>query len=235
MSIVRCPSCSRALNLPDASDVASAKCPLCGHVFDVGSRAPSAPLASPTSQPSHFQIGSPVPQPLHEDDDPAVPILPAEDHRAVASAVGWMRAAGLLGATHLFFCSCCSIVFIRNVSREETFLCLYACGYLIQGAVSLIVYNAGRSLERRGSRGWVWTGGVLSLVMSALATLMATPAFLSLPAAFEADFRRHAAEDSIVLLVTLLFDVTLAVSFLVGGVKALLVMSRPAIWAGFDR
>src|SRR4051794_538474 len=114
MPTVRCPGCSRALNLPDFSDAERAVCPLCRREFDLPSRAPPAAAAS-----------SSVPPPIipslrvHEVDAASAPAaspsesrglasLSGDDRQAVESAATWLNRAAALGTLHLFCCSCIS-------------------------------------------------------------------------------------------------------------------------------
>jgi len=240
MSTVHCPACDRALNLPEASGVTTVQCPLCRHVFAVPPRAPPAP----PKRPSLLQVdpsSAPAPPTYDLHAATAEPLLPAADRRAVASAAGWLRAAGILGATHLFCCSCVSFAFLPPADRQPTerdFLLTvaYVVGYLFQGVASLIVYQAARALEWRGSRWLVRTGGVLGVVMGLLALLMAVPVFLEAAGHLDPQRPRAPSEvDLVVMLLGLLLDVALVVCFLVGGVKALTVLTRPAVLRGVQR
>ena len=113
---------------------------------------------------------------------------------------------------------------------------VYVGGYLFQCVTSLTVYSAARALERRGSRWLVQTGGALALVMGVLAVLMATPVFFALPGALESVRGQRDHADVLVVTAAVLADVAaLPVSFLVAGIKALLVMNRPAVYDAFRR
>jgi hypothetical protein len=237
MSTVRCPSCERALSLPEASDAATAKCPLCGRVFDVPARAPPASPGLP-SPPSGIQIDpSPLPPAIHHfQDDHQEPFLPAADQRAVDSAAGWLRAAGMLGALHLIFCDCFSACLAVSQSNESVVLLLFFSAWLFEGAISLTAYNAAGSLDVLRSRSLVRAAGVLCLVMVLLEALMAAPVVLALAEAAGAGARnRFALGNCVALAVFLLFDVTLILAFLVAGFKALDAQSRPDVRARFER
>jgi hypothetical protein len=242
MPTVRCPSCHRALNLPEFTDIESARCPLCQHTFPVpGRAAPAEPAPlQPWSAPARVDTdnGQPWRTPDQVDTDSTGPMplgpdeeaLPAEDRRAVASASAWLKGSGILGLVHLFFCGCVSFAFIR----EDAAILLYCGSYIFQLMASLIIYNGGNALRRGTSRGWTETAGILALIMGVLATVMAVPIFLA--ALREMDLpRRRSTEDTLMLLVALMLNLSLIVAFFVAGVKTWVALRRPSVRTSFER
>jgi LSD1 subclass zinc finger protein len=230
MPIVRCPSCRRALNLPESADISTAKCPLCQTTFDVPREPPrSAPPAADVIRPIGRAVPHPEPSvPRFEDRDD---LLPRADRLAVASACAWMKGAGILGAVHLFFCGCVSFAFLGG---EEAAVFVYCTSYVFQLVASIVVYNGATALHRRTSPGWVMTAGVVAVILGVLSLLLALPVFAGALHQMELPRRRN-AEDAILVGVALLLNLAVIVSFLVAGVKALRVLRRPGVRRGFLR
>ena len=161
MPTVRCPSCKRALNLPESVDIATAQCPLCGATFAAPpSRVEAVPLAAPIP---------PMPRAVvHEEpgqwSEPQTPFefpsnpLPEAENREAASARFWLKSAGVIGLIHLFLCSCVSFVF---TGRDELLALTYCGSYVFQLIASLVVYNGGNVLQREPASGWATAAAVL--------------------------------------------------------------------------
>src|SRR5262245_42165943 len=191
MPTVHCPSCKRALNLPESADIESAQCPLCRTAFEVPARA--APALPPVPRANVREIGSPAssPSPFEFDEDHQA-LTPAGDRRAVHSACTWMRAAGVVGLAHLFFCACVSFALI---GPREYLVVAYCGSYLFQFFASLIVYRGATALQDRTSSAAVYLAGVLALVMSALTVLLASPVFFATAEAIALPGGSPAGED----------------------------------------
>src|SRR5947209_5259427 len=102
MPTVRCPSCKRALNLPEHADFSTARCPLCQTTFDVADQAPSPRPATRVSVPGISRVDTSsvdASSPFDFDDD-SHHHLPRGDRKALTSAGHWLQAAGLLGLAH---------------------------------------------------------------------------------------------------------------------------------------
>jgi hypothetical protein len=232
MPTVHCPTCKRALNLPESADIASARCPLCQTAFEVPSRAaPPLPLPSvPRAVVRQTDAGQAAPRPPFDFDDDQQDLPPAPDRRAVQSACKWMKGAGLTGLSHLFFCACVSFAF---VNFNEALVLTYCGSYVFQLFASLMVYNGANALHRRTSAGWVYIAAVLALVLSALTLLLALPV---LSAAIDGVGRRGmAGEDLLILIVAGLLNLAVILSFLIAGVKAILAVRRESVRRGFQR
>jgi hypothetical protein len=226
MSVVRCPSCERALILPEASDAATAKCPLCGRVFDLPSHEP-VPVGPPTSAPSGVQTDPSALPPVHHYHDSHEPFLPAADLGAIDSATRWLRAAGALGMLHLLLCDCFSCCLALPWGDEGVVVLLFAAGWLLEAVVSLTALHAAGSLELLGSRWLLRPAGVLCLVMVVLESLLTAPVVRALANSARGAPGRNAVVEAAVFAVILLFDAALVLTFLVAGLKALGAQGRP--------
>jgi hypothetical protein len=229
MSIVRCPSCDRALNLPERSEVTTAQCPMCQHVFAVGRPASVPyvpPVPTPTVRPREDASPAPLPSFPGQSEDPQALAL----RRAVDSTSAWLRGAGIVGLLHLFFCSCVSFAFIGH---DDLFILGYCGSYVFQLAASLIAYNGSTVLQRRSSRGWVQAAGVLSLLVGGLTAVLAVPVFSQVLRDLNVNRQQNTQESGIILLGALAANAVVVVFFLVAGVKTLLVLRRPEIRSGF--
>ena len=91
MPTIRCPSCRRALNVPEQHLGALARCPLCRHTF----RAPAEPDPPPPREPL------PAPGPVEELAPP--PVEPAR--RALDPAGAWLQGCAALLVAQTVFCS----------------------------------------------------------------------------------------------------------------------------------
>src|SRR5436190_12371528 len=91
MPTIRCPSCRRALNVPEQHLGALARCPLCRHT----SRAPAEPDPPPPREPL------PAPGPVEELAPP--PVEPAR--RALDPAGAWLQGCAALLVAQTVFCS----------------------------------------------------------------------------------------------------------------------------------
>lgn len=225
MPLVRCPSCNRALNLPEAADIVTAQCPLCATTFEVPSRAEPPLSRMPMPRASPVDV-PPAPSPFRFDEE-SDDLPPRNDREAVRSASAWMRAAGVTGLGHLFFCACVSFAFINE---SEALVFAYCGSYVFQLVASLLVYNGASALQRRSSAGYVWTTAVLALALAALSLLLAAPVFLR-----AAESARRQNEDVFIVGIAGLLNLAVIVTFLVAGLKTILVMLRDPVRRGFDR
>jgi hypothetical protein len=89
MPTIRCPSCGRALKLPDGEAAVASRCPLCDWEFV----AKAAPRPAEPSSPS-------TPLPARPDD------LHPADRNAMDAASQWLTAIVLLGPFHALFTYC---------------------------------------------------------------------------------------------------------------------------------
>lgn len=229
MPVVRCPSCNRALNLPEFTEISTAQCPLCGTAFAVPSRvAPSSPVPPSFPQPGAREVDAHSP-PQHYHDHAEDDHASRTDREAVYSACAWMRTAGSLGLLHLFFCSCMTFALFDN----EIGFIIFCGADVLQFITSLVVYNGATSLQRRTSQGWVTVAGVLALVVGVTCMLLAIPVMFKGMLDLQTPRRDH--EGAILLLGMGVVNLIVMVAFIGAGLKALAAVSRPGVARGFTR
>jgi hypothetical protein len=220
MPTVRCPSCSRALNLPDFADIQAARCPLCQATFDVPARPDSAPPG-----PADADAGDQLVPPDRVD-----PELQA-DHAALHSAVGWLKAAALFSLVNALGCGCFSF---PSDSTDNPLVVGLFFGYLTRLAVSLLVWWGAESLNRRTRLEVAVAGSVGAVVLSGLSALLLLPLLLSavhaLPDLTEGVLN---LEDTLMFSLVGGFHLAIVVLFLVAGSKGIAVLRRPSVRQGF--
>jgi hypothetical protein len=110
MPSLRCPSCDRALDFPDALRGALVQCPACRHSFLAPEEGPPArpPLALPLASPE-VPPAAPGPDPFDLAGPPGGPEV--RPHAALRSAAWWLRSAVVLGfGTSLLGCCTLTVV-----------------------------------------------------------------------------------------------------------------------------
>ena len=231
MATVRCPSCHRAPNLPEAIDVVTAQCPLCQTTFDATAQLSpprAVPLATPLARP--VRTGEEAPPVPFEFDRAAPDPLLGDNRRALASASGWLKAAGLAGLFHSMLCWCGSFATLGH--RVGDSLPAACCmGYILQLVACLLVYNGSAALGTRWSGGTARRAGVACFVGVFLES-----AFLFLPvAALIEVFSTPKHPEAFLLVFVVALRLGLIALFLTAGIKTMLVLQRPGVRQAFPR
>src|SRR5688500_18886934 len=104
MPTVKCPSCRRALRLPENREVVTAQCPLCQATFDASPPAPAQRTAAPAS--TEALLVEPTEDSAEFEYDPDETPQARADRRAIRAAAGWLKAMGAIGLTQLILCGC---------------------------------------------------------------------------------------------------------------------------------
>jgi hypothetical protein len=233
MPTVRCPSCNRALNLPEHADIDTAKCPLCQTAFAVTAQLPPPrPLparAAPT--PVRRREVEPIATPFDFHEEASDP-LPRDDRKALYAAANWLKTGSLLAIGHTFLCGCCPFLSVPGLGEDVITVCCFC--HLVRIAVSIIIYNGAEAFNRRSSHGWALTSCVLALMLAALSLLFILPILLDLPLQGPARLGMGPNEDQVVaMLAGGLSTLAVIVTFVVGAVKGFLVLRRPAVRRAF--
>src|SRR5690242_12268030 len=63
MREIQCPSCTRALSMPEEMAGKQVRCPLCSHVFQVAGPGEAAPQPAAPPAPARPGYGEPAPSP----------------------------------------------------------------------------------------------------------------------------------------------------------------------------
>jgi phage FluMu protein Com len=237
MPTVRCPSCNRALNLPESSDIVTAKCPLCQTAFPVVDRVESPPRPRPTTAPvARAVLREQTPGPLPFDLEPGRPDSLGRDNRkALGAASSWCKAAGFVGLLHTILCWCGTF---GNVSND-TFVAGYCIGHLLQIAVSVLVYRGASALTARRSFGTAQLAGLMAFVAVVFEVLFAIPLVVTLGDALDRSSssrgRTGPGEEVPICLFLLALQLVVVALFLMAGVKTLLALNRPGVRQGFPR
>ncbi len=229
MPTVRCPSCNRALNLPEHADIRTARCPLCQTTFDVADRAPPPPPVPRGPAPGAPEVdtasaGESAPFDFNE----AVPHpLAGDDRRALASAGSWLQAAGMVGLAHSLFCWCGSVIPLEGTEGLVAGCCF---GYVLQIVASALVYRGGRELTTQQSIGFARTAVAMAFLAVVLELLFAIPLVL-----FTLERGRVDSDDVALLVLVAGLRVVLIALFLTAGARAMLALRRPGVRRAFSR
>jgi hypothetical protein len=224
MPTVRCPSCNRALKLPEAIEVVTAQCPLCQTTFDAAAHVEQPRRPPPAPMPPIVRATTesiPVPTPSDFERDAAA--LPPADGKAVDSAAGWLRWAGLTGMLHTLLCWCGTF---GNLFGQEALSC-FCIGYLGHLVISAIVYHGASALSARRSLGTARSAAILCFVAVLFQLVFSIPPFLNL-ISFVGSM--PAGEEKVIMLGSVLLLHLLLVSlFLTAGIKTMLALDRPGV------
>jgi hypothetical protein len=235
MPTVRCPSCNRALKLPEAVDVATAQCPLCGTTFAAAEHiqppprpapqgAPAAPLRRRAAEPD---VSSPFD--FEREADP----LDRDDRLALASAASWLKAAGITGLLHSLLCWCGTLGPAGDA--HEILFIGYCLGYPIHLIVSLLVFNGARALTSRRSLGSARLAVVMTYLAVVLQVFFALPGFLTLLDSLTSPRGRLSGGHEPFIVLMLIVQLLVIALFLTAGVKTMLALNRPGVQQAFRR
>jgi hypothetical protein len=240
MPTVRCPSCQRALNLPDYQHGGDARCPLCHTTFPTASPQsldpatsylPPIPLTMPTSQ-ARPETKEPTPFDFEEPNESES--LSRPDRHALRSASNWLKAHAGIGIVHMFTCGCVNVLAfgaLTGVGGE-----LYLTGAILDVLLRLVAFGviaAGAdSMERRRSRALATTAAVLAPLMG---VYLLVPAFLLLTTVGGRGRSSLTAEETILpACFSLLLTILVAVLGVVGGIRSLVLLNKPEVLRAFS-
>jgi hypothetical protein len=182
MATVNCPSCRRALNLPDHVRGQPVQCPACDTTFEI----PAEPLPVATRQPPTPQ---PLPAPPAPHDEPASPdpsgaAFDFNDEYQVAyyrvrnkvnDAASWLQRTIIFDAFAIHLCFPCFLfAFRRERWMDQTSMkIVFGGSYLFVMFLLLLIVMGAYYLRQRRAYGLALLAGILALLVALknLATL----------------------------------------------------------------
>jgi LSD1 subclass zinc finger protein len=228
MATVHCPSCRRALHLPEHHTGAQVQCPLCRTTFPAVPEEPLRPLRL-----AGETVEQPTPRRRREVDMdldlPAAPRdrLPREERKRLESAAFLLKVMAGLGISRgLLFCMCCLPAVGPDFQREfpDEILAVVSIGTLVEiVALGLVYFGADDMMHQR--RHHLATVacivaiavGTLGLIFSGVALLMTLAGSRAGGPACLWSF----------------FSLIVAVVGLFGGVRGWAVLSEPGVREAF--
>jgi hypothetical protein len=243
MQTIRCPTCQRALSLPEPADPGMARCPLCGTTFGVAAPeseqapAPVDPLVPPLSGVTAEPLTPYARRPPEPDEDyPGGPLTPA-DRTALQSAVSWLKGAGFLVLLRILSFGICPILVLADRRARTEVPVWVAAGLLVYLVVYLVIclslLRGADRLNRLSSRVWA----VAACSLAAFATLLEVLHALVVGWAILEGTRGGVVSGHMLVMLALggqaLLQGVLIVVFLVASIKAFAALRRPAVWHGF--
>jgi hypothetical protein len=252
MPIVHCPSCQRALHLPEAHPGGEARCPLCQSMFPTpAAEAPilSTPLAEPTFEemlesrpfgvlPEEAAEESPSPARKRQPSPDVIEALPRDTREALQAAVRDLKRFVVLGTVYLLTCGCVDAYLIGEISAKMTGLdraTIFTIGLLLLRLLVLgVVFLGAAAMQRCQARGLALTAAVLALVFAVAGLLCQLPVGLYWAVWLEAEWwaARSFGDVFVSLLpgvVSLLLALVAAVLGIRGGVHALYLLHKPEV------
>lgn len=240
MPTVRCPSCRRALSLPEDTVVETARCPLCGAVFAAAAaeepRPPRPRPAAPAGPVGAREV--PVPRRHDHDLDGAEPPLDGGAARGLSAASGWLKAMVALGVFHVLTCGACGCLEAQGRAppgpARQRALVLYAGLSVVRLVALAVVYAAAERLSRRRGLALARTGAIVALLYAILTPLPSLPALLAL---LERLGQARAAGPPVPMPMQISLALTLltALCGAVGALLALRQLVRPEVERAFER
>jgi hypothetical protein len=180
MPTVRCPSCHRALHLPEAHPGGTARCPLCQSTFPTPSTqvptvsAPRAEVLFPESLPSRPLDIPPLelpndapprhlPPPLRPDP---VEFLPNELRESLRAAARHLKSSAWLACAYLFTCGCINEKVLEAALGFDWSVEALAAVAIVRLVMLGLIYAGAVAMERCRARRLALTSAVLVLCLS---------------------------------------------------------------------
>ena len=241
MTTVRCPSCRRALNLPDTTLADTAQCPVCESVFPVADLEVQHQRPPRPSTPA-VPIGARE-IPTHRSDDrdlaPNAPRLDGAAHRGLALAGGWLKAMVVFGMFQVVTCGLCGCLGGPRRGllglRPGTVYQLTAALLILQFVALALVWAAADRLSRRRGLGLARGGAIIALVYALLTVLPTMPDLYKAMEELGKPGPRRLSPGPPAVWVSLVFTYITAFCGLVGSILALRQLSRPEVERVFKR
>jgi LSD1 subclass zinc finger protein len=241
MPQVNCPSCRRALNVPDAMVGQQVRCPLCNHVFQASGQAdlPPPPPASysppperaPAARDDYDRPGGWSPRepsrPGRPDDadDRGYDDLPplTTPDRGIGGTV-WMVVAGAFDLLVLvaFF------VFVLTVDNRPppayVFLMFALLALVFYVAPIVFFFVAAAVMRSPRGDGLIITGSVMAFIVAVELLILAVIFGIGMMVALDSPMRRMPAMVPVMFVLSIV-GVALTIT---AGVRALVALGRPA-------
>ncbi len=231
MPTVRCPSCNRALHLPEAVDIATAQCPLCRTTFDVASRVepPRPPPRSAPPAPPSRERERPVASAAFDLDETPGDVQWSQSRAALRSAAFWLKTGAVLSMGRTLLCGCCPFQIMRDFPDELAATICFC--YFVHMGLGIVLYFGADALARRTSYRWAMTACVLGLIAAGFELLFSLPALgLMLQLA-----RGPQGEDRMLMCgIFLVYPASIA-ALLAGSLKGFAALRRREVREAFRR
>ncbi len=246
---VSCPSCGRALNLPEHLLGSQVSCPLCHQVFQAAAPPPPPTLHTQVPVPVPFvpprasgpdfdrprDYGRPPPGrgPGFDDEEGPDPRFQGgRSLSAINQGVAWLIAAGSVDIVLTLITIVGSFAERREFAPHDRVVLLMmgvVCSVLLIATPAVFILIAAGLLKGLRSKGMVLTGSVMAFVVSFMLLLFA---FGMLSEIVEAEER--GGRPGLLPGVLLLLSLTGMAVNITAGVKALLALNHP-VWRDFYR
>ncbi len=237
MPTVYCPSCNRALHLPEALQGVTACCPLCRTNFPTPSEPPPPQIlprlaADPVpSKPwgAKEQHVPPVPRRIDRDDETfefddslAGDELSLNHREALRSAARWLRWFVGVSCVQLFTCGCGNgFMLVGQFTPRHDFgegVVCFLIPFVLEIFSLVMIFKSAESTARSRKRGLAVAGCVLTLVLAGLHLLLPLLALLV--------GRR---QDETFFLVSMGMAFVVAVVGLIGAVRGLMILNEAEV------
>jgi hypothetical protein len=230
---IQCPSCNRALSMPEEMVGKQVRCPLCSHVFQVAGQGAPAPQPSSGPPPGGpYDYERPAPRPRPSDRAPDYDdYRGGRDDSYSPHAAGvrngaaiWLLISGILDLLVLF----AFYVFVFTVERRppppEAFIAITLFAVVLYVVPLVFVFIAAAVVRNARGSGMVITGSVMTFVIAFellfLVGILGIGMIVTLG-------RRHERLPPAVPVLVLLGLAALVVS-VIAGIRALMAISTPS-------
>lgn len=224
-----CPSCDRALSLPETMLGQQVRCPICSHVFEAAERTPRPQSAQPAAYrtPAPADEDGPPARPRsyreysdrdYDDDGPLV----ASPQRA--SAAVWMLIAGVADTLVLLV----FYVFVFTVDHrpppQEALIFITMFAAVLYFAPLVFVFIAAAIVRTAQGSGLVITGSVMAFIIAFEQLILGTSLGIGIMINLSTRWQHDRLPASIPILFVL--SLLALVLSIIAGVKALIAISR---------
>jgi hypothetical protein len=238
MPTVRCPSCQRALHLPEGEQGTMACCPLCKTTFPTPPAEPLFTVPAPIAAPF---VPRPVPQPpapppaapenplrFDDRDGPAAEAVPHADRTALRAAADWQRTYAGLASLHVLTCGCFNMLALLELTHVG--IGLHVLVAVLFPVVALfLIFSGAEAMAKRRNRPLALIGSFLAVAVAASQVLLP----LAVITVAQAERGGNFADPSF-YCVSLLLALALGIVGVIGGVKGLYLLHKPAVIQAFQ-
>jgi hypothetical protein len=206
-------------------------CPLCRTTFPAPPSESSLPLPAPKTAPI---VPRPVPvpsarpsagkagEPWTFDDRERPDPLPRTDHAALRAAADWQRTYAGLASVHVLTCGCFNLLALSELAGIG--IGLHVLVAILLPVVALfLIFSGAEAMARRRNRPLALTGSFLAVAVAASQVLL--PLAVTL---VDQGGNGHFADPSF-YCVSLVIALALACVGVIGGVKGLLILTKPEV------
>jgi hypothetical protein len=234
MPTVHCPTCQRALHLPEAVQGSTACCPLCRTSFPTPAEPPRVPerpsVASVPVQPwgakeqrPDFPPGARTGDSTFDFNEPTeADELSLKDREAMRSAASWLRGFVIFATLHLISCGCVNVLALTGGVSGS--IGCFIVTFAMQLVALILVFSSAESIARRRNRGLGLAGCFLTLVLSLVHVLLPLLALAAGPQG-----------EPMFFLVSMGMAVAVAVIGTIAALRGLMILNKPEVIGYFQR